>query len=120
MNKQAKVMEGPIRHAVLLDCMVERIRAYKDTLGDVEPASLEKTIDGFKRDLNPGKELAIWERIASTFETYLAHNPTNDPLIRKEVFKVIMGASMGMRDWSHIEHLSQDQINHIVLNYRGL
>jgi hypothetical protein len=100
--------------------MVERIRAFKDALGDVETAYLEKTIDSFKRDLNPENELLIWERIASTFETYLAHNPTNDPSIRKEVFSVIMGASIGMWDWSAIKHITQTQINHIVLNYMGI
>jgi hypothetical protein len=123
MNKQTKVsdlQEGPIRHPVLPDGMVERIKAFKDALGDVDTVSIEKTIDGFKRDANPEDQLLIWERVASTFETYLAHNPTNDPAIRKEVFAVIMGASMGMHDWSAVKHLSQAQINHIVLNYAGV
>ena len=120
MNSQPTSSNGPIRLPVLLDGMVKRIVIFKETLGDVDTVSLEKTIDAFKRDINPETELAIWERIASTFKTYLAHNPTNDPLNRKEVFTVIMGASMGMREWGTVKHLSRDQIKHIVLNYTGV
>jgi hypothetical protein len=120
MNHQAKVSNGPIRHPVLPNGMVERITTFKEALGDVDTVSLEKTIDAFKSDMNPENELVIWERIASTFKTYLAHNPTSDPFIRKEVFTVIMGTSMGMREWSTVKRLSRDQINHIVLNYTGV
>ena len=123
MNKTIKlsdIQDGPIRHATLPDGMIERIVAFKDALGDVDTVSVEKTIENFQRDLNPEKELVIWERIASTFQTYLAHNPTNDPVIRKEVFSVLVGASMGMQDWNNIKHLSQDQIKHLVINYTGV
>jgi hypothetical protein len=27
---------------------------------------------------------------------------------------------MGTQDWDNIKHLSKDQIEHLVLNYRGL
>lgn len=123
MKRQVKIsdlQEGPIRHSVLPEAMVGRIKAFKDILGEVDNTTFEKTVDNFKRDLNPEKELEIWERIASTFQMYLAHNPTNDPEIRKEVFAVVVGASMGMEDWSNIKRLSQEQIKHLVLNYTGI
>ena len=31
----------------------------------------------------------------------------------------VLGASMGVEDWSTIKHLTKDQINHLILNYRG-
>jgi len=97
---------------------IERIKAFKQILGNVDGASLEKTIDNFKRDAHPESELVIWERIASTFQTFLAHNPTTDPAVRKEILAVLIGASMGAEDHSNIKHLSDDQIKHLIANYR--
>ena len=34
-------------------------------------------------------------------------------------YSVLPGASMGVEDWSMIKHLTKDQINHLILNYRG-
>jgi hypothetical protein len=112
--------DGPIRHPVLPDGFIERIRVFKSILGDVDGVSVEKTIDAFKRDADPEKELLIWERIASTFQMFLAHNPTTDPAIRKDIFAVLVGASAGMQEYPNIQHLSHQKIKHLVFNYRGL
>jgi hypothetical protein len=110
----------PIQRGVLPDGFIDRVKAYKARLGDVDSVPLEKAIDNFKRDAYPEHELEIWERIANTFQLFLSHNPTDDPEIRKDIYKVLVCASMGMEDWSNIKHLSTEQINHLVLNYRGL
>ena len=111
---------GPIRHPVLPGDFTERIKAFKKILSDFDTVSLEQTIDNFKRDTHPEEELAIWERIANTYQLFLSHNPINDPAIRNEVFAVLIGASMGSEDWSNIKKLNSDQINYLVANYRGL
>jgi hypothetical protein len=82
----SEIQIGPIRHPVLPDEFIERIRAFKAILTDVDGASIAQTIDNFKRDVNPESELVIWERIAGTFEAYLSRNPTTDRRIRKEIF----------------------------------
>ena len=123
MEKQvglSHLRPGPIRHPVLPDDFIERIKAFKETLGDVDGVSLEQTIDNFKRDTHPETELVIWERIASTFQMFLSHDPTTDPAIRKDILAVLIGASMGTEDHPNIKHLSNDQIKHLVANYRGL
>jgi hypothetical protein len=111
---------GPIRHPVLPDDFIERIKAFKKILGDADNASLEQTIDNFKRDTHPENELAIWERIASTFQMFLSHNPTADAAIRKDILSVLIGASTGNEEYPNIKHLSDDQIKHLVANFRGL
>jgi len=65
MNKEVKLSnlhEGPIVHPELPDIFVERIKAIKEILGDVDRAPLADTIDAFKRDAHPENELLIWER----------------------------------------------------------
>jgi hypothetical protein len=112
--------KGPIRHPVLPDSFLGRIKAFKAVLRDVDPTSLETAIDNFKRDTHPEEELAIWERIANTYQLFISHNPSSDPAIKKEVFAVLIGASMDSEDWSNIKKLNSDQINYLVANYRGL
>jgi hypothetical protein len=112
--------KGPIRRPVLPDSFVGRIKAFKAVLSDVDPTSLETAIDNFKRDRHPEEELAIWERIASTYQLFVSRNSISDPAIRKEVFAVLIGASMGSEDWSNIKKLTSDQIDDLVASYRGL
>jgi hypothetical protein len=123
MKKQVSVANlhvGPIRHPTLPDEFIERVRAFKEILGDVDPTSLEGTLDSFKRDTHPDNELVIWERIASTFQIYLSHNPTIDLAVRKEIFAVLVRASMGMEGRKKLTHLNDRQIEHLIANYRGL
>jgi len=61
--------------------VIERVSAFKAILTDMDGASLDQTIDSFKRDVHPESELVIWERIASTFAAYLSHNPLQRPEI---------------------------------------
>jgi hypothetical protein len=123
MKREVKLSNlhvGPIVHHSLPNSVVERIKAFKEILGDVDRASLTDTIDAFRRDAHPEHELLIWERIASTFQVFLSHNPTSDPAIRKDVFVVLVGASTGMERYPTVEHLSDHQIRHLVLNYQGV
>jgi hypothetical protein len=116
----SELHKGPIRHPVLPESYVDRIKTFKAILSDVDPTSIETAIDNFKRDTHPEEEIAIWERIANTYQLFLSHNPISDPAIRKEVFAVLVGASMGSEDWSNIKKLNGDQINYLIANYRGL
>jgi len=116
----SRLQDGPIRHPILPDDFIGRIKRFKEILGDVDASSIEATVDNFKRDAHPENELVIWERIAYTFQTFLSHNQTTDPAVRKDMFAVLVGVSMGMEDFPDIKHLSEDQIKHLVHNYRGL
>ena len=111
---------GPIRHPVLPGDFIERIKAFKKILSDFDTVSLEQTIDNFKRDADPQSELVIWERIASAFQLYLSHNPTTDSAIRKDIFAVLLSASMGTEEFENIKHLTDQQIKHLVNYYRAL
>jgi hypothetical protein len=101
MKQQIRLSDmqfGPIRHPVLPGDFIERIKAFKKILGDIDSTPIEQTIDDFKRDADPENELVIWERIASTFQLYLSHKPTTDLAIRKGIFAVLLSASMGTEE----------------------
>ena len=115
----SQLYKGPIRHLALSDEFIDRVKRFKGTLADVDGTSLEETMDNFKRDTHPEEELAIWERIANVYQSFLSHNPTTNLAIKKEIFAVLLGTSMGAYDWGNIKKLNSGQINHLVLNYRG-
>jgi predicted ATPase len=114
------IQEGPIRHRVLPDKLLQRIEAFKEILREVDNATLDEVVDDFKRDAHPEQEIAVWERIAHTYALFLLHNPTGDLAIKREIFLVVLMASLGVEDGTEIRHLTTDQIRQLVLNYKGL
>lgn len=58
---------GPIRHASLPPNMLVRLRLIRESLLEVFPVSWTQTIDNFRRDMHPDRELAIWEFAAGIY-----------------------------------------------------
>jgi hypothetical protein len=108
------------QHSTLPKDLLQRIRAFKEILAEVDNVTLDEVIDDFKRDLHPEKEVAVWERIANIYQLFLLHNPTGDLAVKHDVFSVLLMTSLGLQDWSGIRYLDQDQIRQLVLNYRRL
>ena len=86
---------GPIQHATLPTELIARIIAYKKILGDTDPGSLDAAIENFKRDYNPHKEVAIWERIAHVFQNFIAGHAIIDLKRRRHVLRALLILSTG-------------------------
>ena len=117
--KLNQLQKGPLQRPALPEDLLQRIQAFKEILAEVDNMTLDEVIDDFKRDLHPEKEVAVWD-IADIYQLYLLHNPADDPAVKHDVFSVLLMTSLGVKDWSGIQHLDQDQIRHLVLNYQGL
>jgi len=117
LNQRQK---GPVRHPALPEDLIQRIKVFKEILAEVDNMTLDEVIDDFNRDLHPEKEVAVWERIASIYQLFLLHNPTDDLAVKHDVFSVLLMTSLGVEDLSGIQYLDQDQMRHLVLNYQGL
>lgn len=63
------------RHETLAPELVERIKKFKAILVDEDTVSLEQTIDNFKYDQNPEREVEIWEWIASSYQNIRDKHP---------------------------------------------
>ena len=107
------IAKGSMKEAARL---VKEVLPFPYILGLTCPAPCQKAC----RRALVEEEIAIWERIANTYQLFVSRNPISDPPIRQEVFAVLIGASMGSEDWSNIEKLNGDQISYLVANYRGL
>lgn len=84
----------PIRHEDLGPVYVTSIRLIRASLWDAYPKSLEFWLDGFKRDLNPEREIVIWERIACVYLEYIKMQELSSEQ-KRFVFDVIVLLSMG-------------------------
>lgn len=118
--KISDLKQGPTRHYSLPQELVRRIKKFKQILTNVETASLEKTINDFKRDINPEKEIQIWEHIASIYQSYIFENAIIDLSTKKEVFSVILATSMGIEGFKNVKILNKDQIDNIIYRYQHL
>ena len=99
--------------------LIRRIEAYKSILAEVETSSLEDTFESFAQDKNPEREIEVWEHIAHAYLQWCTENSTQDIALKKEVFTVLFGASMGMpfealRALPSITLLSNQQIEHLL------
>lgn len=71
-----KLQKGPYQHELLAGSLVARIKAYKAILHEVEPTTLEEAMDDFLRDVHPEREIAIWEKIAESYQEQVNRNPS--------------------------------------------
>ncbi len=120
--KISDIKQGDIRHTTLPDELVERIKKFKELLGDVDKSTLDETIDNFKRDMHPEKEVRIWEHIASVYNAYITEKSITDFNTRREIFSIILRLSMGMelKDFNDIKILNKEQLENIIYNYNPL
>ena len=105
LAKIASLKPGQIRHQGLSPKQMERIYKLRDTLAEVEHSSIEKWVDNFKRDANPDKELAVWERIADGYTRYCTKRLLSIEA-KKDVFQLLLLRSMASE---------QEVLNHVKL-----
>jgi hypothetical protein len=88
---------GPYRHPPFTENIRQRLRRIKASLDEVFPKTLEAWEDGFRKDLYPRQEIAIWLHIASTYQRCTATRALT-PQQRRDYFQVIMACSTGPRE----------------------
>ena len=93
-----EIQQGPIQRESLSAEQMERIRALQSVFVEIDGQTTEQWADNFKRDVNPDKELAIWERMANAYTSYCGKHENLTLDTRKEVYKVILLRSMASPD----------------------
>lgn len=76
-----------------------RADALFDRVGKTLSATREKWYDGFLRDQNPEREIAVWERIADVTDTLWASGPKElHKLDRRSLLRAVLMVSSEMVD----------------------
>jgi len=83
-------------HPELPNEIINRIGLFHRVIGTASGISLERTIENFKRDLHPEKELLVWEAMSITFLEITENYKLYDNDSQAEVFKILLGYTMGI------------------------
>jgi hypothetical protein len=106
----ADIRRGPIRHERLSDALVSRVRAIRAALLSVYPHTMEFWLDGFKRDVEPEKEVLWWEHISACFLEYFSTKRPDEEQA-KSAFRLLMQIGLDGAAPSEFENLPEDDVD---------
>lgn len=107
----ASLKPEPIKRQGLSPKQMERIYKLRDTLAEVERSPIERWVDNFKRDVDPDKELTIWERIADGYARHCSRKRLSLEA-KEDVFQLLLLRSMA----SEQEVLSHVKLKTLTLD----
>ena len=81
-------------HDELAENLVQRIKRFKGVFNEVCPRSLEEWIDGFRGDMHPEREIAIWEKMAEIFGQLCKKRRAGNEVERKQIFREVLERSL--------------------------
>ena len=109
-----------IVHEELSNTQIQRIKVIQETLKEVNPTSLDKTIDNFKRDLNPNSEIDVWEVIAGAYQKININQHDLSINHKNEIYNLLLMRSM-MPSQNVLEQIKLQTLNNDeaieILNY---
>ena len=97
MVQTGKLIPAPIRHQALTPSATERARQAYARVGYLIYPTFEQWETGFRRDMHPEREIAIWEAIADTLDAYKTEKPDNDKETLKKRLRIVIAVSLGGR-----------------------
>lgn len=68
----------------------KRISIIQQALIEVNDTSLEETMDNFRKDFNPDKEIEIWEAIAGSYQQAFRQKPAASLEEKQEVYRLLL------------------------------
>jgi hypothetical protein len=89
--------EGRHRHPPLSPVLRSQIWRIYHALWDVYPQTVEEWEDGFRRDVDPAMEIAIWLHIAQAYDAVTASRALT-PAQKRDYFNVLVACSMTPRE----------------------
>ncbi|MFN8299387.1 MAG: toll/interleukin-1 receptor domain-containing protein [Chitinophagales bacterium] len=100
-----------IRHKELPKHQLNRIKSIHYLVGKYFTSSLEESIEDYKRDLVPEREIKIWEIIASTFSDFTNKFSVTDEVIKADIAATLLLFSIGQLPMR--THLTDDGLKEL-------
>ena len=96
-TKASDISQGPIRHPPFEGELRDIVVRIQKSLEEVYPHTYEFWEDGFRRDANAERELAVWLHLSRIYGEFVASKSTR-LAERKEAFKVLVACSSGTKE----------------------
>lgn len=114
---------GPILHPSFSDALRKRIRErIMEPLAEVYPRTLDEWEDGFRREQNAEREIAVWLVVTERYTAYVnAHELSKAQ--RQEVFDLMLHCTMVPNRaafWATVSHqcLTRDQVEAAISPFK--
>ena len=79
---------GEIRHPPFEEDVREYIREIKSTFAEHRSLTMEEWEDGFRRDADPAREIALWSHAADVYRGIVSQDSSQER--RAEVYRVVV------------------------------
>jgi hypothetical protein len=99
-----------------------RIRLVHNAVREVLDDPFEDWVEDFKRELNPEREVEVWESIAGLYLQVISEYAIDGREARAQLLSLLLLGSTGSLDSNRIAvgHLPQDMVEAIAAGYRAL
>jgi hypothetical protein len=116
-----EVKPGEIRHPPFSEEIRAYVRRIREAFAEHRPLTLEEWEEGFRRDLRPSHEIALWLHAADVYEEFAADEPS--PLRREDVYATIVACLNASPEgvWHVLEtaELSREEAQRVIDRYYG-
>jgi len=89
LGKVSDLKSGPIRHTKLPEGLVNRIVLVHKTFESYLSFSLDETLQNFKRDMHPEREIGVWEKMAAIVVSLERTNKWTSSRVKSAVGPII-------------------------------
>lgn len=115
---------GAIVHDSLTTKQTKDIERIHRVFSEVNATSLKETIDNFKSDRNPDREIAIWSGMADAYERFTLNKHIEEYDKKMEAFQLLLVRSMMTEEEiiqkMEFSYLSADDVKEIFSYYTDL
>lgn len=112
---------GEIRHPAFDEEVRDMLREIRSAFAEHYPLTLEEWEDGFRRDANPAREIALWSHAADIYTEFAADEPS--PERRHDVYLCLTTCMVtGPDDVWHVlrpQVLTRTEAERVVARFYG-
>ena len=91
-----QLKQGPIRHPPLDEEQRGYIREIQEVFAEHRPLSVEEWEEGFRRDLVPEREIAIFSHAAEVYQVFAANEESSER--RQEIYRLLVACIVAPPD----------------------
>lgn len=117
----AEIQEGPIRHPPFDEEIRVYIRGIQAALAEHRDLTFEQWEEGFRRDADPEREIALFSYLADVYQLFAADE--DSPERRREIYQLLIACVTTSPDsvWHVVKlaALSRDEGERIVRRFYG-
>ena len=121
--KPDQLQQSPYQHPPFDEEARAYLRQIKDALDEVHPQSLKEWEDGFRRDRDAEREIAIWLHIAEVYVGLMGEKALG-PAERQDVLRLLLACANNPRDQvlrtAGVQVLSRPEAEAVMAEFYGV